>query len=123
MCLNLHMPNFEKHQFSAANTHGLIGSFIDAKSVRHDTNVEIAFSQLEPGFSAAPHIHTETKTVVIVLAGSMTFALNGEHIKVEAGEYIVFQKGVTEEVISVEANTQNLTIHTPSVQGGDKQPL
>lgn len=117
------MKKFEKHNFIENNKHALIGSFIEENSVRSDLNVEIFFSKLEPGFHASPHIHTQTKTVVIILKGGMTFSIDGETIKVQEGEYIVFDKGSVEEVLSVEPNTQNLTIHAPSVVGGDKKEL
>jgi len=114
------MKTFEKHSFNTEDKHGLIGSFIDKFSVRNDEHVEISFAKLEPGFSAAPHIHTQTKTLVIVLSGGMTFSIDGEVVEISAGEYLVFAKGAVEEVISVKPNTQNLTIHAPSIPGGDK---
>ncbi len=117
------MKPFEKHSFIESDKHALIGSFIEESSIRHDSNAEIVFGKLEPGFRAAPHIHTKTKTVVIVLKGGMTFSIDGETVEVKEGEYIVFDKGLVEEVISVEPNTQNFTIHAPSVLGGDKKEL
>ena len=117
------MQNFEKHSFNRETQHGLIGSFIEAASIRNDQNVEISFSKLAPDFHAAPHIHTQSKTIVIVLSGAMTFSINSEVVEVQAGEYIVFDKGAVEEVVSVQPNTQNLTIHTPSIPGGDKKEL
>lgn len=117
------LKTFEKHTFIESNKHALIGSFIDPDSIKNDPNVEIIFSKLEPGFRALPHIHTQTKTVVIILKGGMTFSLDGEVVTVKEGEYLIFDKGVVEEVISVEPNTQNLTIHTPSILGGDKKEL
>jgi quercetin dioxygenase-like cupin family protein len=117
------MKKFEKNNFVESDKHGIIGSFIEASSIRNDSNVEISFSKLEPGFTAAPHIHTQTKTVVIILKGGMTFSIDSEIVKVTQGEYIIFEKGCVEEVISVEPNTQNLTIHAPSILGGDKKEL
>ncbi|MDA1079896.1 MAG: cupin domain-containing protein [bacterium] len=83
--------------------------------------MEISYSKLEEGFTAAPHIHTQSKTVVIILSGGMTFSLDGELVEVDQGEYVVFEKGVVEAVVSVKPNTENLTIHAPSIVGGDKQ--
>jgi len=117
------MKRFEKNSFINGDKHALIGSFIEKSSIRCDSNVEIVFGKLEPGFRASPHIHTQTKTIVIILKGGMTFSIDGKTVEVREGEYIVFDKGSVEEVISVEANTQNLTIHTPSVLGGDKKEL
>jgi quercetin dioxygenase-like cupin family protein len=117
------MPKFEKYSFTSSDKHGLLGSFITEDSIRHDCNVEIAFSKLEAGFQASPHIHTQSKTVVIVLKGGMTFSIDGVIVEVRAGEYIIFDKGSVEAVIAVEPETQNLTIHTPSIVGGDKEVL
>ena len=117
------MSKFEKHSFNDSNRHALIGTFIDEASIRCDSNVEIVFSKLEPQFHASPHIHTKTKTVVIVLKGGMTFSIDDETVEVGEGEYIIFDKGSVEEVISVAENTQNLTIHAPSILGGDKKEL
>lgn len=117
------MPNFEKHQFNLENKHGLIGSFIDPSSIRNSQDFEIAFSKLEPGFTAPPHIHTLSKTMVIILSGGMTFSIDREKVEVNEGEYIVFDKGAIEEVVSVKTHTQNLTIHSPSIVGGDKKEM
>lgn len=117
------MKKFEKHTFIYSDKHALIGSFIDTSSVRHDSKVEIVFGKLETGFYASQHIHTGSKTIVIVLKGGMTFSIDGEVVEVKDGEYIVFDKGSVEEVISVQPDTQNLTIHTPSILGGDKKEL
>ena len=117
------MKKFEKQRFIQSDKHALIGSFLEDSSIRCDTNVEIVFGKLEPSFSASPHIHTQTKTVVIVLKGGMTFSIDSEIVKVQQGEYIVFDKGSVEEVVSVEPGTQNLTIHAPSILGGDKKEL
>jgi quercetin dioxygenase-like cupin family protein len=117
------MKNFEKHNFIEAEKHAIIGSFLEENSIRNDSNVEIVFSKLENGFHASPHIHTQTKTVVIVLKGGMTFSIDGEVVEVQEGEYIVFDKGLVEEVVSVKPNTQNLTIHAPSILGGDKKEV
>lgn len=117
------MKKFEKHSFIENNKHAIIGSFIEQSSIRCDSNVEIVFDTLQPGFTAPPHIHTKTKTIVIVLSGGMTFSIENEIVKVQKGEYIIFDKGLVEEVVSVEPNTQNLTIHTPSIIGGDKKQL
>ena len=100
-----------------------MGSFLEISSIRNEQNVEIIFGKLEPGFYAAPHIHTQTKTLVIVLKGGMTFSLDSEVVEVNAGEYLVFNKGVVEEVTSVKSGTENLTIHTPSIIGGDKKEV
>lgn len=117
------MPAYEKHNFINTSKHPLIGSFIEDSTLRRDSNVEIVFGKLEPGFTAAPHIHTQTKTVVIILKGGMTFSIDGEIVEVHEGEYIVFDKGSVEEVLSVKPETQNLTIHTPSILGGDKKEV
>jgi quercetin dioxygenase-like cupin family protein len=117
------MKKFEKHSFAESDKHALIGSFIEESSIRCDSNVEIVFGKLEPGFRASPHIHTQTKTIVIILKGGMTFLIDSETVKVQQGEYIVFDKGSVEEVVFVEPETQNLTIHTPSVLGGDKKEV
>ena len=117
------MKKFEKHNFIENDKHALIGSFIEESSIRCDSNVEIVFSKLNSKFCVSPHIHIQTKTIVVILKGGMVFSIDGENIQVREGEYIVFDKGLIEEVISVEKNTQNLTIHAPSVLGGDKKEL
>jgi len=117
------MKQFEKHNFIKDDKTGIIGSFIEKSSIRNDSKVEICFSKLGSDFKALPHIHTKTKTIVIILKGEMTFSINNETVIVGEGEYIIFDKGSIEEVVSVKPNTQNLTIHTPSILGGDKKEL
>jgi len=99
------------------------GSFFSPGSLQHDSNFEIAYKAVEPGFTWPKHRHGKMKTYVLVLSGKMYFKIDGEDVSISAGEFVVFPAKVSEEITKVEPNTVHLAIHTPSVPGGDKEML
>ncbi len=100
--------------------HGLLGVFTEKNSPAYSQAAEIVFNKLPANFKISPHFHNQTKTIIIVTRGAMHLKLDGEAMRVQTGEYVIFDQGVIEEVVSVEANTENFTIHLPSIMGGDK---
>lgn len=96
------------------------GSFSDPSQLSFDRNIEINHAVLPNDFSAPRHYHAQSKTWVLVLKGAMHFKIDDQAVTVAAGEVLIFEKGVWEEVVSVEPGTESITIHSPSIQGGDK---
>ena len=117
------MPSYIKKSLSeyTSDKKGYItGSFFPAEMLEYDTSIEINYSDLPDSFSAAPHCHAKSKTWVIVMKGKMYFKINGEEVEVGAGEFLIFEAGVPEEVVRVDPGTGSFTIHSPSIPGGDK---
>jgi len=103
------------------SNHGsLTGCFFEKDSLKYDQAVEINFSALPTGFSAPKHLHSKSKTWVIVVKGKMTFKLDNQIVEVNGGEFIIFPAGTPEEVVSVDPETENITLHSPCIPGGDK---
>ncbi len=115
--------SYLKSSFNQALQHHkgyLSAAFLDPSSLGFDQDVEINYNHFTEPFSAPRHYHAKSKTWVLVLSGAMQFVVDSEAVSVSAGEYLIFDKGVTEEVTSVELGTTALTIHSPSIKGGDK---
>ena len=110
--------SFQKYALSHKGS--IVGSFFDPATLNFDENIEINYSKLSADFTASPHYHAKTKTWVLVLKGEMKFRVFKEEIIVKAGEFLIFEKEVPEEVLSVEESTEVITIHAPSIKGGDK---
>ena len=117
------MANYFKSNFNQENKHNLLGANNQEGELNNDNLAEVTFGRMRAGFVVGPHIHTQTKTLVIVLKGEMVFKISGEEVAVREGEYIIFSKGIMEEVIRVVEGTENLTIHTPSIKGGDGEKV
>jgi len=99
---------------------GYIGGAMFDDSLQHDQQIEINHNILPDSFTAPSHYHSRSKTWVIVLKGAMHFKIEDENIVVNQGEFLIFDKNVKEEVVRVEPGTESITIHAPSIKGGDK---
>ena len=98
----------------------ITGASFPRDSLNHDINLEINYSKLPGDFKAPKHLHSKTKTLVIVTRGKMFFNVDGQKVELGAGDFLIFPKNIAEEVIKVEPGTESITIHAPSIQGGDK---
>lgn len=98
----------------------LAGIFLPETELEHDDKLEMKYEKFTSSISAAPHIHTKSKTWVIVIKGQMVFKLDGEVFEINGGEYLIFESGVVEEVVSVQPGTESISLHAPSIVGGDK---
>lgn len=115
------MSKYLHASFTNSDKQVLLSANNQLGTLSHDELADIAFSRFDEEAHFPVHIHTQTKTLVMVLKGKMVFKLDGEEISIKKGEYIVFEKGVVEEVVFVKVGTESLTIHTPSVVGGDSK--
>ena len=115
------MANYLHASFTNSDKQVLLSANSQLKTLSHDELVDIVFSRFDKKVHFPAHIHTQTKTLVMVLKGKMIFKLDGAEVSVKKGEYVIFEKGVIEEVVSVEVRTESLTIHTPSIVGGDSK--
>lgn len=63
----------------------------------------------------APHYHTVSDEIFIVLKGAIIVEVEGERIRVAADELCAFPAGVTHAVVAVEPPVESLMIRAPSV--------
>ena len=63
----------------------------------------------------APHHHTASDEIFIVLTGAIIVEVEGERIRVGADELCAFPAGVVHAVVGVESPVESLMIRAPSV--------
>ncbi len=63
----------------------------------------------------APHYHTTSDEIFIVLKGAIIVEVDGERIRIEADELCAFPAGVVHSVVAVEPPVESLMIRAPSV--------
>lgn len=64
----------------------------------------------------APHFHTESDEIFIVLKGAIVVEVAGGRRRIEADELCAFPAGVVHSVVAVEPPVESLMIRAPSVQ-------
>lgn len=102
-------------------TNGWItGSFFPTKELNHDNKVEIRVDYFDEDKSFSSHYHSKRKSWTIVLKGCMKLIINGNEINLREGEFIIYEPGVTEELVSVDKGTIAVSIHSPSFKTPDK---
>ena len=70
----------------------------------------------EPHSDPGSHFHAESDEMFIVLEGALIVEVNGETVRVEAGEFCCFPAGVLHGVTAIETPLRSLMIQAPSVQ-------
>ena len=63
----------------------------------------------------APHFHTDSDEMFIVLEGALHVAVEGNVVRVARGEFCCFPAGVVHQLVRVEAPYKTLMIRAPSV--------
>lgn len=63
----------------------------------------------------APHFHTDSDEMFIVLEGALHVAVEGNVVRVARGEFCCFPTGVVHQIVRVEAPYKTLMIRAPSV--------
>ena len=70
----------------------------------------------EPWADPGPHFHAQSDEMFIVLEGALIVSVDGETVRVEAGEFCCFPAGLLHEVAAIETPLRSLMIQAPSVQ-------
>lgn len=118
-----YLMNFLKGNVNQYHRGIFSGNSFSKDSLNYDESLDINYSKLSDGFTAPKHLHSQTKTWVIVIKGKMYFRIDNQDVEIGAGEFLIFPKGIVEEVLKVDPGTEVITIHSPSVEGGDKVSL
>jgi mannose-6-phosphate isomerase-like protein (cupin superfamily) len=98
----------------------ITGNFFPSSELAHDDNVEIKVDYFTKSHCFTKHHHTIRKTWTIVIQGTMHLIIDDTKVTVNAGEYIIYPPGTTEEMTGTDPNTIAISIHTPSIPGQDK---
>src|SRR6266540_3282725 len=69
----------------------------------------------EPWADSEPHFHTESDEMFVVLEGALLVAVDGEVVRVGAGEFCCFPAGLPHELVEIETPLRTLMIRAPSV--------
>lgn len=64
----------------------------------------------------APHYHTDSDEIFIVLQGCIMIQVEGQTHTINAGEYYCFGVGVVHSLIAGEPPVQSLMIRAPSIE-------
>lgn len=70
----------------------------------------------EPWSDPGIHVHDHSDEVFIVLDGELVVEVSGERVKIEAGEFCCFRKGIPHAVIDVTTPAKTLMIRAPSIE-------
>jgi mannose-6-phosphate isomerase-like protein (cupin superfamily) len=83
----------------------------------------------EPWADPGAHFHRESDEMFVVLEGALLVAVDGETVRVGAGEFCCFSAGLVHELVSIETPLRTLMIRAPSVDdkvypagGGSPEP-
>lgn len=98
------------------------GNFADNELLKSDL-VEIAYQDISDK-QASPsdkHLHTSSVEINIVISGTVSADINGEHFEIHKGEFYVIWPETIIENVSANQNTQVIVIKAPSIN--DKQKL
>ncbi len=98
----------------------ITGSFYPKDVLNHDNDLEIKVEFLKNNTVGEPHYHPRSKAWTIVLQGAMHLKVAKKQVEVKAGEYIIYEPGVIEELTGTDPDTIVVNIHKPSFPGGDK---
>ena len=71
---------------------------------------------VEPWADPGPHFHAQSDAMFVVLEGALLVFVNGETVRVGAGEFCCFPAGLLHELTAIETPLRTLIIRTPSVE-------
>lgn len=78
--------------------------------------LQIWFNRTDaPWQDPAPHFHTESDEIFIVLKGVLIVDVGGERLRVEADELVAFPAGVVHSVVAAEPPVESVMIRAPSI--------
>ena len=69
----------------------------------------------EPWSDPGPHFHTDSDEMFVVLDGALLVAVDGEPVRIGAGEFCCFPAGLLHEIVAIETPLRTLMIRAPSI--------
>jgi len=93
----------------------LCGHFYPKKSVFHRKDIEICFKTLPKGTTEDKHFHLCSFEFLIVLSGSVEYAISNKKKILTPGMFYILEPGATENITRVIKETTILAIRLPSI--------
>ena len=69
----------------------------------------------EPWSDPGPHFHRDSDEMFVVLDGALLVAVDGESVRVGAGEFCCFPAGLLHEIVAIETPLRTFMIRAPSI--------
>lgn len=105
------------HRRLPASSALLAGSHPPDDLAFRSDRLQIWFNRTDEAWQdPAPHFHTESDEVFIVLRGAIIVEVDGERLRVEADELCACPVGVVHSVVAVDPPVESLMIRAPSIQ-------
>jgi mannose-6-phosphate isomerase-like protein (cupin superfamily) len=94
----------------------LAGRFTPSDAAFRSDLLQVWFNETTSGWTdERAHFHTASDEMFVVLTGVVVVEVNGEHVRVEAGEFCCFPAGLAHQIVATEPPLRTLTIRAPSV--------
>lgn len=108
-------------EFLQSHNGWVVGAFFPPESIQHSEDIEIRHGIIRGNeFTFSPHYHTKRTSYILVLKGQIVMQIDGELTTVNAGQFLIFLPGVSEEGVSAAPGTELVIVRTPSSAKEDK---
>jgi mannose-6-phosphate isomerase-like protein (cupin superfamily) len=95
----------------------LAGRFTSNELAFHSESLQVWFNETNTGWTDdRAHFHEASDEIFVALAGTVVVEVNGERVRVEAGEFCCFPAGLSHQIVSTEPPLRTLMIRAPSVE-------
>lgn len=99
----------------------LVGSFLKENHPCFSKDVEVGWKNMDLSTREGKHIHEEAIEVWVVIKGSVAAIIDGDHLVIKEGKYVVVHPFIPTEILNAEEGTIVLVVKAPSVPE-DKYP-
>jgi mannose-6-phosphate isomerase-like protein (cupin superfamily) len=94
----------------------LAGRFTASDAAFRSESLQVWFNETATGWADdRSHFHTASDEMFVVVVGVVIVEVNGERVRVEAGEFCCFPAGLPHQVVATEPPLRTLTIRAPSI--------
>lgn len=109
------MPSYHHRKLPAFST--LLSGHTPSNEVGfRSARLQIWYNNTTEGWrDDLPHAHAECDECFIVLKGGLTVDVEGERVRIGAGEFCCFPAGLFHAVVDVQTPAETLMIRAPSV--------
>jgi len=108
-----------KHKVDNVNnyteTRGWICGHFIPEGIQKNSELEIKYEVLKPGFTSPQHYHPQGTEVILVIKGKLKVRIEGEEIILSDSDFVFMQSNATEAFLEVYKPTTVISIRTPSI--------
>lgn len=109
------ISNVSKEMIDGPMRGWLCGHFYPKKSVFHRKDIEICLKTLPKGMSEEKHFHLCSFEFLIVLSGSVEYAIGNKKKILNPGMFYILEPGSTENITRVIKETTIMAVRLPSI--------